>query len=269
MILLTPHKLYPSSHPSDSARDQIRDATSHQRCEGHQKQKSATRTRHHGADPPFQTRNALEGGIPSTLLQHHRSTTGFIPYWVRTTPECSKGHWLAHLRPKEPVRHEKAHARSCRTEKGKQSPNHTCTGQTGCHLGTARLHHSSNFLTDAIQSNLSVTTAYSTTNPDPPSVFLQGYTWGDSKKCGNVSKSLGHVSTTINLMWRLYLLQHKYTTETHTFLSLVYEWLVLRVTCLFVTWLSACYGIYINMYVRIWQMLLSKVNNSANKLYVS
>lgn len=171
LSLLTPHKLYSTGHPSNCARDQISDAASHQRREGHQKQKPTTRPRHHGADPPFQTRDALKRCIASTLLQHHRPTTGFIPYWVRTTSERSERYWLAHLRPKEPVRHEKAHARCRRTQEGQQGPNHTCTGKTGCHLGAARLQHSSNRHTDATEFRLSVTTAYRTTDPDPPSVF--------------------------------------------------------------------------------------------------
>lgn len=187
VIVLTPHKLYSSSHPPDSARDQIRDAASHQCREGHQKQKPATRPRHHGADPPFQTRDALEGGVTSTLLQHHRPATGFIPYWIRTTPERSEGYRLAHLWPEEPVRHEEAHAWSSRTQEGQQGPNHTCAGKTGRHLGDARSHHSANFHTDANESKLSVTTAYRTTNPDPPSVVQQGYTWG-AKSVGTSGK---------------------------------------------------------------------------------
>lgn len=139
-LLLTSKKLHAPCHASDGSGDELWYAAAHERSERHQQQKTASHPRHDCTDPPFHTRDSLKARIAPALLQHDRSLPLLIPNGIRAPPESAEGHRFIHLWAQQPVRHEKAHAGSCCTQQGHQSPYHPCARQAGCHAGQMSLN---------------------------------------------------------------------------------------------------------------------------------
>lgn len=108
IILLTSNKLDSTGHTADRTGDEVGDAAAHQTCEGHQQEEATAHARHHRADPPVQARDAVEGCVAPTLLQHHRDLLLLVSHWVGATAEGAKRHRLVHLRSQQPVGHEEA-----------------------------------------------------------------------------------------------------------------------------------------------------------------
>lgn len=127
------HELYPSCHSPDGARDQIRNTASHERGEGHEEEQTAAHARHHRADPPLQAGDAVEGGVPPALLQHHRGLPLLVPHGVGAPAERPERHRFVHLRAQEPIGHEEAHAGGGGAQQRQQSPDHARAGQAGRH----------------------------------------------------------------------------------------------------------------------------------------
>ena len=132
-VKLTSNKLDASSHATNCTRDEVRDAASHESCEGHQQEEATSHPRHHCADPPLQTGAAIEGGVAATLLQHHRGLLLLVPHRVGAAPKRSKGHGLVHLCSQQPVGHEETNTGGSGTQQGQQGPDNTCTCQTRRH----------------------------------------------------------------------------------------------------------------------------------------
>lgn len=134
---LTAHELDAAGHPADCARDEVGDAAAHQGGEAHQQQEAAAHSGHHRGDPPRQAGDAVEGGVPSALLQHDGGVALLVPHRVGAAAEGAKGHWLVHLRSQQPVGHEEAHAGGGGAQQGQQGPDHARARQAGRHGTTA------------------------------------------------------------------------------------------------------------------------------------
>lgn len=132
--LLTPQKLYSSSHSSYCSGDEIRHTATHEGSESYHEEQATAQARHYGTDPPFCAGDALEGGIAPTFLHHHHHLPTLVMHWIWAPPERAKGHRFAQLRSPEPVRHKEPHTGGGSTKKGEQSPDHPGTSQAGCHL---------------------------------------------------------------------------------------------------------------------------------------
>lgn len=134
---LTAHELDAAGHPADCARDEVGDAAAHQGGEPHQQQEAAAHSGHHRGDPPRQAGDAVEGGVPSALLQHDGGVALLVSHRVGAAAEGAKGHGLVHLRSQQPVGHEEAHAGGGGAQQGQQGPDHARARQAGRHGTTA------------------------------------------------------------------------------------------------------------------------------------
>lgn len=132
-LKLTSNKLDTSSHTANCTWDEVRDAAAHESCECHQKEEATSNARHYCADPPLETRDAVEGGVAPTLLQHHCGLPLLIPHRVGAAPKCAKGYGLVHLCPQQPVGHEEANTGGSSTQQGQHGPDNTRTCQTRRH----------------------------------------------------------------------------------------------------------------------------------------
>lgn len=75
-------KLNSSSHSSHGPGDELRHTATHEGSEGHQEEEATAQACHDGADPPFCTGNALEGGVAPTFLHHHHRLPALIVYGI-------------------------------------------------------------------------------------------------------------------------------------------------------------------------------------------